>query len=124
MMAFAQLVPKEQGLAGDGEDLTDICVGTDRYATYQASALHRRIEAGSVAITDTAVDDSFEPQLEQVVLDDTVVRSTKLDKDLTEELRACSRKIPDFPTLVSRMTCTRVFYKGKTIFGCPPSTQA
>ncbi|GAB0191267.1 uridine phosphorylase 2 [Grus japonensis] len=124
MRAFAQLVHQERGLAGDGEDLADICVGTDRYATYQAGALHRRIEAGSVAITDTTVDDSFEPQLEQVVLDDVVVRSTELDKDLTEELRACSTEIPGFPTLVSRTTCTRGFYKGKMIFGRPPSTQA
>ncbi|NWH19036.1 UPP2 phosphorylase, partial [Grus americana] len=155
MRAFAQLVHQERGLAGDGEDLADICVGTDRYATYQAGALHRPardghlfhfyqlikllhhakcrdvavigigtsgglyelsvvwIEAGSVAITDTTVDDSFEPQLEQVVLDDVVVRSTELDKDLTEELRACSTEIPGFPTLVSRTTCTRGFYKGK-----------
>ncbi|NXL88501.1 UPP2 phosphorylase, partial [Alectura lathami] len=32
MRAFAQLVHKELGLEGDGEELADVCVGTDRYA--------------------------------------------------------------------------------------------
>ena len=36
MRAFAQFMHKELGLAGDGEDLADICAGTDRYAMYRA----------------------------------------------------------------------------------------
>lgn len=81
------------------------------------------IKAGSVVITDTAVDSSFKPRFEQVVLDDVVVRSTELDKDLAEELLACSKEIPDFPTLVGHTMCTYDFYEGKTIFDCPSSPQ-
>lgn len=36
MRAFAQFMHKELGLDGDGEDLADICAGTDRYAMYRA----------------------------------------------------------------------------------------
>ncbi|NXY34470.1 UPP2 phosphorylase, partial [Pomatorhinus ruficollis] len=71
------------------------------------------IEAGSVVITDTAVDSSFQPRFEQVVLGDVVVRSTELDKDLAEELLACSRDIPDFPTLIGHTMCTYDFYEGQ-----------
>ncbi|KAM6071386.1 uridine phosphorylase 2 isoform 4-T4 [Chlamydotis macqueenii] len=152
MRAFAQFMHKELGLAGDGEDLADICAGTDRYAMYRAGPvlsishgmgipsisimlheliklLHHAkcrdvtiirigtsgglgIEAGSVVITDTAVDSSFKPRFEQVVLDDVVVRSTELDRDLVEELLACSKKIPDFPTLIGHTMCTSDFYEG------------
>ncbi|XP_009883779.1 PREDICTED: uridine phosphorylase 2 [Charadrius vociferus] len=153
MRAFAQFMHKQLGLAGDGEDLADICAGTDRYAMYRAGPvlsishgmgipsisimlheliklLHHAkcrdvtiirigtsgglgIEAGSVVITDTAVDSSFKPRFEQVVLDDVVVRSTELDKDLVEELLACSKEIPDFPTLVGHTMCTYDFYEGQ-----------
>ncbi|KAM6071384.1 uridine phosphorylase 2 isoform 2-T2 [Chlamydotis macqueenii] len=153
MRAFAQFMHKELGLAGDGEDLADICAGTDRYAMYRAGPvlsishgmgipsisimlheliklLHHAkcrdvtiirigtsgglgIEAGSVVITDTAVDSSFKPRFEQVVLDDVVVRSTELDRDLVEELLACSKKIPDFPTLIGHTMCTSDFYEGQ-----------
>ncbi|NXS05011.1 UPP2 phosphorylase, partial [Oxylabes madagascariensis] len=71
------------------------------------------IEAGSVVITDTAMDSSFQPRFEQVVLGDVVVRSTELDKDLAEELLACSRDIPDFPTLIGHTMCTYDFYEGQ-----------
>ncbi|NWT40436.1 UPP2 phosphorylase, partial [Chroicocephalus maculipennis] len=153
MRAFAQFMHKELGLAGDGEDLADICAGTDRYAMYRAGPvlsishgmgipsisimlheliklLHHAkcrdvtiirigtsgglgIEAGSVVITDMAVDSSFKPRFEQVVLDDVVVRNTELDTDLTEELLACSKEIPDFPTLIGHTMCTYDFYEGQ-----------
>ncbi|XP_054065734.1 uridine phosphorylase 2 isoform X3 [Rissa tridactyla] len=155
MRAFAQFMHKELGLAGDGEDLADICAGTDRYAMYRAGPvlsishgmgipsisimlheliklLHHAkcrdvtiirigtsgglgIEAGSVVITDMAVDSSFKPRFEQVVLDDVVVRSTELDTDLTEELLACSKEIPDFPTLIGHTMCTYDFYEAAVV---------
>lgn len=65
-------------------------------------------------ITDTAVDSSFQPRFEQVVLGDVVVRSTELDKGLAEELLACSRDLPDFPTLIGHTMCTYDFYEGTT----------
>ncbi|XP_048165723.1 uridine phosphorylase 2 isoform X1 [Corvus hawaiiensis] len=153
MRAFAQFMHRELGLAGDGEDVADICAGSDRYAMYRAGPvlsishgmgipsisimlheliklLHHAkcrdvtiirigtsgglgIKAGSVVITDTAVDSSFQPRFEQVVLGDVVVRSTELDKDLAEELLACSREIPDFPTLIGHTMCTYDFYEGQ-----------
>ncbi|XP_076199357.1 uridine phosphorylase 2 isoform X1 [Aptenodytes patagonicus] len=153
MRAFAQFMHKELGLMGDGEDLADICAGTDRYAMYWAGPvlsishgmgipsisimlheliklLHHAkcrdvtiirigtsgglgIEAGSVVITDMAVDSSFKPRFEQVVLDDVVVRSTELDEDLAEELLACSKEIPDFCTLIGHTMCTYDFYEGQ-----------
>ncbi|KAM6397486.1 uridine phosphorylase 2 isoform 3-T3 [Pluvialis apricaria] len=155
MRAFAQFMHKELGLAGDGEDLADICAGTDRYAMYRAGPvlsishgmgipsisimlheliklLHHAkcrdvtiirigtsgglgIKAGSVVITDMAVDSSFKPRFEQVVLDDVVVRSTELDKDLVEELLACSKEIPDFPTLIGHTMCTYDFYEAAVV---------
>ncbi|KAM9630246.1 LOW QUALITY PROTEIN: uridine phosphorylase 2 [Morphnus guianensis] len=95
-------------------DVTIICIGT-------SGGLG--IEAGSVVITDMAVDSSFQPQFELVVLRDVVVRSTELDKDLVGELLACSKEIPDLPMLVGHTMCTYDFYKGKTIFDCPSSPQ-
>ncbi|KAJ7398686.1 Uridine phosphorylase 2 [Pitangus sulphuratus] len=77
------------------------------------------IEAGSVVITDRAVDSSFRPRFEQVVLGDVVVRSTELDKELAEELLACSREIADFPTLIGHTMCTYDFYEGKPTLLCP-----
>ncbi|XP_065527264.1 uridine phosphorylase 2 isoform X2 [Lathamus discolor] len=153
MKAFAQFMHKELGLKGDGEDLADICAGTDRYVMYRAGPvlsishgmgipsisimLHELIKLlhyakcqdvtiirigtsgglgikpGTVVITDTAVDSSFKPRFEQVVLDDVVVRSTELDKDLAKELLACSKEIPDFPTLIGHTMCTYDFYEGQ-----------
>uniref|UniRef100_A0A8B9ES05 Uridine phosphorylase n=1 Tax=Anser cygnoides TaxID=8845 RepID=A0A8B9ES05_ANSCY len=153
MKAFAQFMHKELGLEGSGEDLADICAGTDRYAMYRTGPvlsishgmgipsisimlheliklLHHAkcrdvtiirigtsgglgIEAGSVVITDTAVDASFQPRFEQVVLGDVVVRSTDLDRDLAEELLACSKEVPDFPTLIGHTMCTYDFYEGQ-----------
>ncbi|NWR06177.1 UPP2 phosphorylase, partial [Paradoxornis webbianus] len=153
MREFARFMRRELGLARPGEDVADICAGSDRYAMYRAGPvlsishgmgipsisimlheliklLHHAkcrdvtiirigtsgglgIEAGSVVITDTAVDSSFQPRFEQVVLGDVVVRSTELDRDLAEELLACSRDIPDFPTLIGHTMCTYDFYEGQ-----------
>lgn len=35
MKAFAQFMHKELRLEGDGEDLEDICAGTDRYCMFK-----------------------------------------------------------------------------------------
>lgn len=80
------------------------------------------IKAGSVVITDTALDSSFRPRFEQVVLGDVVVRSTELDKDLADELLACSKEILDFPTLIGHTMCTYDFYEGKINANSPKLT--
>uniref|UniRef100_A0A8D0EEJ3 Uridine phosphorylase n=1 Tax=Salvator merianae TaxID=96440 RepID=A0A8D0EEJ3_SALMN len=71
------------------------------------------IEPGSVVITDIAVDSFFKPQFEQVILDNVVVRSTELDRDLAEELLEYSRECKDFPTLLGHTMCTYDFYEGQ-----------
>lgn len=85
-----------------------------------ASLFFTGIKAGSVVITDTAVDASFQPRFEQVVLGDVVVRSTDLDRELAEELLACSKEVPDFPTLIGHTMCTYDFYEGKRALAVPP----
>ncbi|KQK81700.1 uridine phosphorylase 2 [Amazona aestiva] len=155
MRAFAQFMHKQLGLAGNGEDLADICAGMDRYTMYRAGPvlsishgmgipsisvmlheliklLHHAkcrdvtiirigtsgglgIKPGTVVITDTAVDSSFKPRFEQVVLDDVVVQSTELDKDLAKELLACSKEISDFPALISHTMCAYDFYEAAVV---------
>ncbi|XP_059583350.1 uridine phosphorylase 2 isoform X2 [Alligator mississippiensis] len=73
------------------------------------------IEPGSVVITDTALDSFFKPQFEQVILDNVVVRSTELDKDLAEELLNCSKEIHDFPTMIGHTMCTYDFYEAAVV---------
>uniref|UniRef100_A0A8B9NGK2 Uridine phosphorylase 2 n=1 Tax=Accipiter nisus TaxID=211598 RepID=A0A8B9NGK2_9AVES len=61
----------------------------------------------------TGLADSFQPRFELVVLGDVVVRSTGLDKDCVGELLACSKEIPDLPTLVGHTMRTYDFHKGR-----------
>ncbi|KAG6940020.1 uridine phosphorylase 2 [Chelydra serpentina] len=71
------------------------------------------IDPGTVVITDIAVDSFFKARFEQVILDNIVVRSTELDKDLVEELLNCSKEIHDFPALIGHTMCTYDFYEGQ-----------
>ncbi|XP_008176713.2 uridine phosphorylase 2 isoform X1 [Trachemys scripta elegans] len=71
------------------------------------------IDPGTVVITDIAVDSFFKARFEQVILDNIVVRSTELDKDLVEELLNCSKEIHYFPTLIGHTMCTYDFYEGQ-----------
>uniref|UniRef100_A0A8C4YML4 Uridine phosphorylase n=1 Tax=Gopherus evgoodei TaxID=1825980 RepID=A0A8C4YML4_9SAUR len=71
------------------------------------------IDPGTVVITDIAVDSFFKAQFQQVILDNIVIRSTELDKDLVEELLNCSKEIHDFPTLTGHTMCTYDFYEGQ-----------
>uniref|UniRef100_A0A8C5F243 Uridine phosphorylase 2 n=1 Tax=Gopherus evgoodei TaxID=1825980 RepID=A0A8C5F243_9SAUR len=73
----------------------------------------RSIDPGTVVITDIAVDSFFKAQFQQVILDNIVIRSTELDKDLVEELLNCSKEIHDFPTLTGHTMCTYDFYEGQ-----------
>lgn len=71
------------------------------------------LEPGSVVITRQSVDATFKPQLEQVVLGKTVIRSTNLDEQLAKELMQCSREIGQFNTVIGNTMCTLDFYEGK-----------
>lgn len=71
------------------------------------------LEPGSVVITRQSVDATFKPQLEQVVLGKTVIRSTNLDEQLTKELMQCSKEIGQFNTVIGNTMCTLDFYEGK-----------
>ncbi|XP_050825301.1 LOW QUALITY PROTEIN: uridine phosphorylase 2 [Gopherus flavomarginatus] len=85
-------------------DVTIIRIGTSR---------DLGIDPGTVVITDIAVDSFFKAQFQQVILDNIVIRSTELDKDLVEELLNCSKEIHDFPTLIGHTMCTYDFYEGQ-----------
>lgn len=71
------------------------------------------LEPGSVVITRQSVDATFRPQLEQVVLGKTVIRSTHLDEQLAKELMQCSKEIGQFNTVIGNTMCTLDFYEGK-----------
>ncbi|MEE6515322.1 hypothetical protein FKM82_023976 [Ascaphus truei] len=71
------------------------------------------LEPGSVVITSQAVDASFKPQFEQIILGKTVVRSTQLDSVLAQELAQCSKEMNEFNTVIGNTMCTLDFYEGQ-----------
>ncbi|XP_067843530.1 uridine phosphorylase 2-like isoform X2 [Heptranchias perlo] len=71
------------------------------------------LDPGTVVVTGTAVDSFFQPQFEQVVLGKVITRSTKLDKDLAQELLNCGREIADYLTIIGNTMCTYDFYEGQ-----------
>lgn len=67
---------------------------------------------GTVVVTDKAVDYSFRPQFEQVVLGKVITRSTELDEGVANELLQCSSELQTFPTVIGNTMCTHDFYEG------------
>ena len=63
-------------------------------------------------VTKQAVDATFLPKFEQVILGRTVVRSTDLDQCLAEELLRCSEELNQFDTVIGNTMCTMDFYEG------------
>lgn len=76
---------------------------------------HTGLSAGTVVITDIAVDSFFRPQFEQVVLGKVIIRSTELDEDVAQGLLQYSSELPDIPTVIGNTMCTHDFYEGKVI---------
>lgn len=74
------------------------------------------LAAGTVVITDKAVDSFFRPQFEQVVLGKVIIRSTELDEDVAQELLQYSSELPDIPTVIGNTMCTHDFYEGTAMF--------
>lgn len=70
-------------------------------------------------ITDKAVDYSFRPQFEQVVLGKVITRSTELDEGVSNELLQCSSELKLFPTVIGNTMCTHDFYEGTTVTRVP-----
>jgi hypothetical protein len=70
------------------------------------------LEPGTVVVTKQSVDATFLPRLEQVILGNTVVRSTDLDQGLAEELLQCSKDLGQFETVIGNTMCTMDFYEG------------
>ncbi|MED6292347.1 Uridine phosphorylase 2 [Characodon lateralis] len=68
---------------------------------------------GTVVITDKAVDYSFRPKFEQVVLGKVITRSTELDEGVAKELLQCSNELQNFPTVIGNTMCTHDFYEGQ-----------
>ncbi|XP_042170605.1 uridine phosphorylase 1 isoform X3 [Oncorhynchus tshawytscha] len=71
------------------------------------------LEPGTVVVTKQSVDATFLPRLEQVILGNTVVRSTDLDQGLAEELLQCSKDLGQFETVIGNTMCTMDFYEGQ-----------
>lgn len=67
---------------------------------------------GTVVITDKAVDYSFRPQFEQVVLGKIITRCTELDEGVSSELLQCSLELQNFPSVIGKTMCTHDFYEG------------
>lgn len=70
-------------------------------------------------ITDKAVDYSFLPRFEQVVLGKVITRSTELDEGVSSELLQCSSELNCFPTVIGNTMCTHDFYEGTTVTSVP-----
>ncbi|XP_026537053.1 uridine phosphorylase 1 isoform X1 [Notechis scutatus] len=68
---------------------------------------------GSVVITKQAVDPTFKPQFEQIILGKSVIRSTYLDEKLTEDLMECAKELDQFNTVIGNTLCTLDFYEGQ-----------
>ncbi|KAM7121421.1 uridine phosphorylase 1 isoform 1-T3 [Molossus nigricans] len=71
------------------------------------------LEPGTVVLTQQAVDATFQPQFEQMILGKRVVRGTDLDAQLVRELMQCSADLDEFPTVVGNTMCTLDFYEGQ-----------
>ncbi|KAL4646946.1 uridine phosphorylase 1-like isoform X1 [Arapaima gigas] len=71
------------------------------------------LSPGTVVITKQAVDATFLPQFEQIILGKKVLRSTDLDEKLSEELLQCSRELNEFDTVIGNTMCTLDFYEGQ-----------
>ncbi|XP_039091606.1 uridine phosphorylase 1 [Hyaena hyaena] len=71
------------------------------------------LEPGSVVITRQAVDASFQPVFEQMVLGKRVVHRTHLDERLAQELMQCGADLHEFPTVLGNTMCTSDFYEGQ-----------
>ena len=66
-------------------------------------------------ITDKAVDYSFRPRFEQVVLGKIITRSTELDEGVSNELLQCSSELKKFPSVIGKTMCIHDFYEGANI---------
>uniref|UniRef100_A0A8C8ZJX4 Uridine phosphorylase 2 n=1 Tax=Prolemur simus TaxID=1328070 RepID=A0A8C8ZJX4_PROSS len=117
MKAFALFMHKELGLEEGGEDIKDICAGTDRCGMYKL---------GSYSPSQQGVGSPCVPMMmlhelitllhrarccdatvipiatwrrigEMVILDDLSPLVLNLNKDLAEKLFSCSKEIPNFP---------------------------
>lgn len=72
-----------------------------------------------MVVTKQAVDATFLPKFEQVILGKTVVRNTDLDQSLAEQLLECSQELNQFETVLGKTMCTMDFYEGTDATVCP-----
>lgn len=71
------------------------------------------LKPGSVVITQQALDASFKPVFEQMVLGKPVVQRTRLDEKVAQELMQCALELLTFPTVLGNTMCTSDFYEGQ-----------
>ncbi|XP_034030828.1 uridine phosphorylase 1 [Thalassophryne amazonica] len=71
------------------------------------------LEPGTVVVTKQAVDATFVPKFEQMILGKMVVRSTDLDQSLADELLQCGKELNLFEVVIGNTMCTLDFYEGQ-----------
>lgn len=71
-----------------------------------------------MVVTKQAVDATFLPKFELVILGKTVVRNTDLDQSLAEQLLECSQELDQFETVLGNTMCTLDFYEGTDGITC------
>ncbi|KAM9783229.1 uridine phosphorylase 1 [Neosynchiropus ocellatus] len=71
------------------------------------------LEPGTVVVTQRALDPTFQPRFQQVVLGKTVSHDSCLDQELAEELLQCSQELDQFSTVLGDTLCTDDFYEGQ-----------
>lgn len=79
------------------------------------------LKPGSVVITQQAVDASFQPVFQQMVLGKPVVQRTRLDEKVAQELMQCASELLKFPTVLGNTMCTSDFYEGDGGKGLRPA---
>ncbi|CAM9289472.1 unnamed protein product, partial [Lampetra planeri] len=70
---------------------------------------------GTVVVTDKAVDYSFRPQFEQVVLGKVITRQHRAGRGRGPRAPAVLRELPNLPTVIGNTMCTHDFYEAAVI---------
>ncbi|XP_033624125.1 uridine phosphorylase 2-like [Asterias rubens] len=68
---------------------------------------------GTVVITDSAVNEMFQPVYQMIVLGKQVNRPTKLSREVAEEIRAAYEPGAKYDVVIGNTMCTSDFYEGQ-----------
>jgi len=74
------------------------------------------IKPGSIVLTSEAVDGMFRPEYRQIILGNEVIRKTKCDMQLADELMNIGREVfanCDYEVVTGKTLCAHDFYEGQ-----------